>query len=114
MRIRPVKDLKASAAKSLLLAKTSSVCKLASKRLVRVQQAIYSETQQRPKSSIQRLLTQRGSMSGVQRRASLWQARSVRSMRRLELALSAWSPQYQTRRRRWAFPRQYGSLLRRS
>jgi len=71
VRIRPVKDLKVSAAKSLLLAKTSSVCKLASKRLALVQQAIYSELQQRPKSSIQRLLTQRGGMSGVQRRASL-------------------------------------------
>ena len=90
VRVRPVKSLKASAAKSLLLAKTSSMCKLVSKRLTLVQQAVYSETQQhRPKNSIQRLLMQRGGVGGVQRRASLWQARSVRSMRRLELALSA-------------------------
>jgi hypothetical protein len=115
VRVYRAKSLKASAAKSLLLARTSSAGKLVSKRLALVQQAVYSEAQQhRPKNSIQRLLTQRGNMSGVQRRASLWQARSVRSMRRLELALSVWSPQYQIRRRRWAFPRQYGGLLRRS
>jgi len=90
VRVRPVKSLKASAAKNLLLTKTSSVRKLASKQLTLVQQAVYSETQQhRPRNSIQRLLVQRRGVSGVQRRASLWQARSVRSMRRLELALSA-------------------------
>lgn len=61
----------------------------------------------------QRLLSAATASNTDKRRTSIWHARSTRLMRQAERGLPAWSPQYQTRRRRWASPRQDGVLLRR-
>lgn len=108
---------KATSARSLAIAS----------RVVVAQQDLYAATLPRTSARVFRGKRQSASLNIVQRllglqavnnarnrRAGLWQSRSVRSMRRLERTLSAWAPQYQTRARRWASPRQDGILLRRS